>query len=114
MVAPPRPPPDVCRVVVIDDFEADYVIARKFLERAGYEVHWARSFESGLTKIAEGDAAAYLVDYGLGARSGVELIEEARQRGSTAPLVLLTRMGSVEVDTAAARVGATCHGAYTR
>lgn len=103
------PPPQKCHVVVIDDHECDYMIAQRFLNRAEgkFEVSWARSYEEGLAAIARDAASVYLVDYRLGARSGIELIEVARARGSKAPLVLLTGMGDEVVDAAATRAGAT-------
>lgn len=97
------------RVVIVEDHEADFVLAREYLQEAdgSYEVSWAPSYQEGLSAIEHNQAAAYLIDYHLGADSGLELIQKARAGGSKAPLVMLTGMGGGDVDTEAIRVGAS-------
>lgn len=96
-------------IVVIDDSQNDFVITRKLLCRscAGYTVYWARSFDEGLRQISDGTAAAYLVDYHLGPRSGLELIRAARAKGSAKPLLLVTNSNAPGLDQAAMEAGAT-------
>lgn len=96
------------RVVIVEDHEADFVLARDYLEADGsYEVSWAPSFQEGLSAIERNQAAAYLIDYHLGTENGLDLIQKARAAGSKAPLVMLTGVGGGDMDTAAIRVGAS-------
>ena len=49
---------------------------------------------------------AYLVDYRLGERDGLELLREAIARGCKAPIIILTSQGDQAVDVAAMQAGA--------
>ena len=96
-------------IVVIDDSRNDFVITRKLLFRSGftYTVQWAASYDEGLRRISDDTAVAYLVDYSLGRRSGLELIRNARAGGSAKPLLLVTNSGAPGLEEAAMEAGAT-------
>ena len=98
------------KVLLIDDDEDDYILTREQLSevRIGkYELDWASSYEEGLAKAARHEHHVCLVDYRLGARSGVELIREARASHLTTPMILLTGQGNHDVDVEAIEAGAT-------
>ncbi len=97
------------RILLIEDDEDDYVITRDLLEdiRDGhYELTWAPTFEIGQSALASGDFEVCLVDYHVGQRTGLDLIEEARADGCQVPLILLTGVAQRDVDVAAMRAGA--------
>jgi DNA-binding response OmpR family regulator len=48
----------------------------------------------------------FMVDYVLGERNGIDLLNEAREKGCNAPIILLTGRGDREVDLAAMKAGA--------
>jgi len=98
------------RVLLIDDDEDDYVLTRELfsLVKAGkYELDWAASYEEGLQVAGRREHHVCLVDYRLGERSGVQLIQEARELRLTTPMILLTGQGDHEVDVEAMEAGAT-------
>jgi signal transduction histidine kinase len=101
--------PNLIKVLLIDDDEEDYLITRdifsEFPERK-FSLQWVSSFEEGRELIAKQEHHVYLIDYRLGAESGLELIEEAVKNGITAPLILLTGQGDIEIDEKAMRIGA--------
>jgi len=96
------------RVLLIEDDEEDYLLTRKLLQsdgRALFDVKWVRSYEAGLAELR----APYnvcLVDYRLGAHSGLNLIEAAVAGGFGGPMILLTGQGDREVDVEAMKAGA--------
>jgi len=96
------------RVLLIEDDEEDYLLTRKLLQsdgRATFDVKWVRSYEAGLEELR----APYnvcLVDYRLGAHSGLNLIEAAVAGGFGGPIILLTGQGDRAVDVEAMKAGA--------
>jgi len=97
------------RVLLVDDDEEDYLITRElFAEMNGgrYELQWLDQFDTALDAILTRQHDIYLVDYRLGARSGLDLVQEGRRQGNCAPMILLTGLGDHEVDLQAMRAGA--------
>lgn len=95
-------------VVMIDDEEDDYLLVRDVLKGfdPNYVVEWAPTYEAGLERLKSGQGDIFLVDYSLGARSGLELLEEARSLNVIKPIVFLTGSDRPELDMAAMEKGA--------
>ena len=96
------------RVLLVDDDENSYVLTRHQLSKISGEKHhldWAPSYEKGLDLIAQGKHDIYLLDYRLGARTGIDLLKEALAIGCKAPMIMLTTENP-EVDAEAMRLGA--------
>lgn len=96
------------RVLLIDDDEDEFVLLQAlFAELKGgpFVLEWRGSYETGLEAALACEHDCYLVDYQLGARTGIELIRAATEGGCTKPLILLTGR-SDEVDIEALRAGA--------
>jgi two-component system cell cycle sensor histidine kinase/response regulator CckA len=101
---------DTIKVLLIEDDEDDYILTRELLSEmkvGKYVLDWAPSYEKGLEIAARGEHHVCLVDYRLGARSGVQLVREARESNLTTPMILLTGRGSHDVDLEAMQAGAT-------
>ena len=97
------------RVLLVDDDEEDFLVTRDLfseMEESEFSLDWVPSFEAGREKIESQEYDVYLLDYRLGARTGLELLEEARQKGCPAPMILLTGQGDHEVDLKAMEAGA--------
>jgi DNA-binding response OmpR family regulator len=87
------------RILLIDDDEDDYVLVRDLLvmtEAAEYQLDWAAGYEDGLRSIMETRHDAYLLDFHLGSRTGLELLKEARD--FKAPVIVLAAHGSHRKD----------------
>ena len=100
---------NIIRVLLIEDDEEDFMLTRDFLaeiRNPKYKLDWVNTYEDGIKEIIKGDYDACLVDYRLGGGTGVELIGEAVNQGSKAPLILLTGLGTPEIDEMAMQVGA--------
>ncbi len=97
------------RVLVIDDDEEDFIILRDILAEMphqNYVLDWSASYEEGLAAIDKKKHDVYLVDYRLGVKNGLELIQEAIAKGYETPFIILTGQNDLEVDTSAMQAGA--------
>lgn len=101
---------DPLRVLLVEDDEDDFVFIRDLLEETPerrYDVEWVDCYEEGLERMAENRHHVYLVDYRLGARTGVELLQEDAVAGLAAPVIVLTGVGERRADEEAMRAGAS-------
>jgi len=97
-------------VLLIEDDEDDYLITQALLDKAqtlACTLDWASSYDEGLAAVLDDAYDAYLVDYRLGARTGLDLLEEVNEKGGVeGPIILLTGQGDLEVDLHAMEAGA--------
>jgi len=99
--------PASLRVLVVEDDEDDFFIARRLLVRAtGADVDWAQTYEEGLEAVLKSFYHVALVDYRLGSHNGVELLHAALARGCHTPFILLTGQDDRAVDLGAMTAGA--------
>lgn len=97
------------RVLLIDDDEDDRFLTD---ERLGdvpgkpYTLDWTPHYAEGLEAICTGTHDVYLLDFRLGARTGIDLLREARARGRSAPVILFTGQARSETDFEALDAGA--------
>jgi PAS domain S-box-containing protein len=101
---------EVLNILLIEDDEDDYMITRALLSKAqtiDCDLDWADSYDEGIEAILGNAYDACLVDYRLGARTGLDLLDEVNQRGGVrTPIILLTGQGDLEVDLHAMQAGA--------
>ena len=98
------------RVLLIEDDEDDYLITKDLLEDIGrdqFDLIWAPTFDLGREAIEKETIDVCLVDYRVGERSGLELVQEARAAGILVPMILLTGIGHRDIDIAAMQAGAS-------
>jgi diguanylate cyclase (GGDEF)-like protein/PAS domain S-box-containing protein len=101
---------EVVRVLLVEDDESDYVVTRDLLtaqEHASFKVEWCADYDSALSVIREQRHDVYLVDYRIGARTGLELVSEGFGAQPTAPVIALTGGGDYAVDVEATALGFT-------
>jgi diguanylate cyclase (GGDEF)-like protein/PAS domain S-box-containing protein len=104
------PTTDPVRVLLVEDDEDDYLITRDMLarqERARFSVDWRSQYQEGLQAIREGDHDVYLIDYRLGAHTGLELVREGLAARPYAPVIMLTGEATYEMDLEATALGVT-------
>ncbi|MEN6484966.1 MAG: hypothetical protein ABFD98_08800, partial [Syntrophobacteraceae bacterium] len=71
---------NMLKVLLIEDDEDDYVLIRGLLAEAPftrYELDWVSEYAEGLKAVERDEHDVYLVDYRLGHRSGLELLNDA-------------------------------------
>jgi PAS domain S-box-containing protein len=97
------------RVLLVEDDEDDYVLTRDLLSEIKgdpYHLDWVKDYDAALAAMTANRHDVYLLDYRLGARTGLELLQEVLRRGCKGPVILLTGQGEWEVDVEAMRAGA--------
>lgn len=111
LAAAPDPPhdPEAPRILLIEDDEDDYILTEELLTDvfgSAFHLDWVQSWSRAIECIDEARHDVYLVDYRLGARTGLELVREAIEMGCPAPFIVLTGQGNREIDFEAMRAGA--------
>ena len=97
------------RVLLIEDDDDDYLLTKDLfaeLPAGSYHLDRVPDFESAVTALDSCAHDLYLVDYRLGAHTGLDVIAAARDRGCAAPLIMLTGQREREVDLRAMQAGA--------
>ena len=98
------------RILIIDDDEDDYFITSDYIRDipgSSFIIDWCPQYTEALGKILRREYDLYLIDYRLGAHTGLDLIRSAITRNCDEPLILLTGKGNQRIDMEAMQVGAT-------
>jgi signal transduction histidine kinase len=99
----------VITLLLIEDDEEDRLLLQKLLARSStvsYQLIHTGSYESGLHSALLEAHDLCLLDYRLGARTGLEFLREIRKQGYTRPIVLLTGASESDIDIQALQAGA--------
>lgn len=97
------------QVLVVDDDEEDFFLLKKTFEKipdSPFVVEWTPSFEEGLKLINQKQHDIFLIDYRLGAHTGLELLEGAEAEQRSEPFILLTGIDDREVEWRSMRLAA--------
>jgi FixJ family two-component response regulator len=79
-----------CLLCVVEDDDAVRASAKFLLEAVGYTVRDHASAETLLADAAAMTADVFVTDYQLGGMTGLDLVEQLRERGVRAPAILMT------------------------
>jgi signal transduction histidine kinase len=93
--------PQVVRVLLVDDDEEDYLIIRHLfnsMKSIESELEWVASSDEAIEKIKEARHDAYLIDYRLDARTGLDVLEEVGADRRSEPFILLTGVGDQGIE----------------
>lgn len=97
-------------IAVVDDSMDDCRAIQRHLARANqesYRVHCLNGFEAGRAAITDQQFDLYLIDLDIDGRSGLELIQTARDAQVSAPIVVVTGNDNPSIDIQALEMGAT-------
>jgi PAS domain S-box-containing protein len=97
------------RILIIEDDQDDFLIIEaciKDIPDKAFQIDWCYDYDEALNRISQAGYDIYFVDYLLGERTGLELLQAAKALGCEDPLVLLTGIGNREVDVQAMTIGA--------
>jgi PAS domain S-box-containing protein len=98
------------KVLLVDDDQGDFEMIRVMLsktEHQHFELDWVSNYEEAMDAFDAGDHDVYFLDYFLEDRTGLDVLKESRERGITAPIIMLTGRGSRTVDMEAMELGAS-------
>ena len=96
-------------VLLVDDDEDDYILARDLIGEITtneYRVRWVQNYQDAVHALITAPADVCLLDYRLGARTGIEVISEVRSLGCEVPIIFLTGQTELELDVEAMHAGA--------
>ena len=97
------------RILIVDDDEDDFLIIKEYISNIGRQefiIDWCYLYKEAELKIAEGKYHLYFVDYLLGAKTGLELIQDSIKNNCEEPFILLTGNGNHAIDLMAMESGA--------
>jgi DNA-binding NtrC family response regulator len=94
------------RILVIDDEQDIREGLELLLVTEGYSVELAQNGTEGLQKLESNAYDLVLLDLMMPDRSGMEVLQEVRQRDRETPIVMITAYGSVEAAVSALKLGA--------
>lgn len=98
----------IIRVVIIDDDYDDYLLTKSILSEitaSDYSVEWVCTVDDASRVLREQRADIYLLDYHLGPKTGLEILEEIKDVDLKIPIILLTGQGDLAVDVEAMKMG---------
>jgi len=88
---------EIPRILVLDDDVGICTILSKILRDQQYHVHPIQSVVGASEALAEFSFDAYLLDYRLQDGTGLQVAEKVRQKGSSAPIILISGYGAIEI-----------------
>ena len=97
-------------ILVIEDDDVDFSIINRLLVKTQEwytTVERATTYQDGLARIKENTHDLYMIDYMLGADSGLELLVEARGFGIEKPVIVLTGIDDEAIQQHVIAVGAS-------
>lgn len=100
---------NVVKILIIDDDKDDFLITSEYIQQidsAHFQIDWCYNYKEALQLMRSNEFDIYFVDYRLGAKTGLDLIKDARSQHCEEPIVLLTGKGNQLVDRGAMEAGA--------
>lgn len=100
---------ETLKLLIVDDDEDDFYLTSDYLKEIPskkFDITWANSFNEGIKKLTQDSFDLCFFDFLLGAKTGIDLLKMALERGVSCPIVLLTGKGDQHIDLEAMRLGA--------
>ena len=100
----------IIRILIVDDDEDDFFITADHLKQIDnykFVIDWCFNYKKSLEHLQERTHDIYFVDYRLGAKTGLDLLNEAVKLQIEDPIILLTGKGNKDIDIEAMQIGAT-------
>lgn len=94
------------KMLVIDDEESIRYTFKSLLSREGHEVITAEDYKSALEVISKTPPDVIFADIILGGRTGIDILEEVKNRGLRCPVIIITGEPNVETAAESVRLGA--------
>jgi PAS domain S-box-containing protein len=101
---------NLIRIAIIEDDEDDFLIIRDYIadiEGKNFVIDWISDYNVALDAIKDNAYHLYFVDYFLGYKTGLDLLEAATELNCDEPIILLTGLGNKAIDIKAMESGAT-------
>jgi CheY-like chemotaxis protein len=93
------------KILVVDDEESVRVILKQLLDKGGYSVEAAGNGEEALVSLEDGHFDLLITDINMPVMNGVELLNKARAKFPSMPVIFITAYGKDKVILEAMKVG---------
>ena len=93
-------------ILVVDDEKDICEYFSHSLEKKGYQVEIATNGPKALKLVKEKDPVLILLDLEMPGMDGIEVLEELKKMGNTAPVIVLSAYGELDLNIKATRLGA--------
>lgn len=103
-------PIPLIRILLIEDDEDDYILTEGVLAEArpnGYALTWLTDYHAGLAAVRRMEHDICLLDYRLGAHTGLDFLREMQATEHDMPIIVLTGMADRAIDMEVMRAGAS-------
>ena len=100
----------ITKIAIIEDDEDDFDIIKDYIndiDGKNFVIDWLPDYNTALDAISNRAYHLYFVDYFLGHKTGLDLLEAASEAGCDEPIILLTGLGNKAIDIKAMESGAT-------
>jgi len=94
------------KILLIDDEESIRSIFKTFLSEEGHEVITAKDYTTALDVISRKNLDLMFVDIILGGHTGIDILREVKQNGTSCPVIMITGEPNIETAAEAVRLGA--------
>ncbi len=97
------------KILIVDDNEYDFLITKQYIKNIkgyNFNVEWRYDYEGAMNDVCEKKYDLYLVDYYLGANTGLDFIKEAFEKKCEEPIIILTGRAAPELDAEVMHAGA--------
>jgi signal transduction histidine kinase len=97
------------RVLLVDDDQDDYLIIERVFARipeSPFELSWCDDYVKAQALISKKEHDIYLIDYRLGAHTGLELLEYVQPYRRSEPFILLTGVGDKDIEKRSMKLAA--------
>jgi diguanylate cyclase (GGDEF)-like protein len=99
---------EVIRILLVDDDEEDIQITKDIvsdIKTQKYSISWVSSYEKAVIEISKDCYDLFMFDYNLGVKTGIDLLNEANEKNSNIPVIMLTGQICRDVDLLAMKKG---------
>jgi DNA-binding response OmpR family regulator len=76
------------RVLLVEDDEDDFVLIKEMLSISGqgvYDLEWVETYQTAKDALSTRNHDICLLDYGLGAQDGLDLLRKIRKKAISRP-----------------------------
>ncbi len=102
------------KILLIEDNKTDYLLTLKIIaalqKTIQVDLDWCQNYDEGIHAIEQNNHDLYLIDYSLGTKNGLDLVQESYEKnGNAGPFVLLTDFDASELFDRSADLGIFDH-----
>jgi PAS domain S-box-containing protein len=97
------------KILLVEDDSGDYILFKESLndvKNNSYLLTWANTYDQALELVKKKEHDIYFFDYLLGAKTGLDLLQECLKIGIDSPIIILTGLGNPQTDHKAMELGA--------